>query len=284
MNEPNEPHHKSWLERISESLLRDPHSREELISIIREAKDRALIDSDALHMLEGVLGVIEMDVSDIMIPRPKMVMLESDMTAEQALPIITESTHSRFPVYDTSQDKIIGILLAKDLLRLPHNKQKLTHIQTVARAATFVPESKRLNVLLKEFRLKHNHMAIVIDEYGNVAGLITIEDVLEQIVGNIVDEYDIEEIATTNIKQINDHVAEVCALTPIEEFNKFFNKTFSAEEFDTIGGLVLQAFSHLPKTGETIELENLEITVLNASDRGIQLLRVYIHPVTEDSA
>ncbi len=283
MNEPQEPH-KSWLERISGSLLRDPHSREELISIIREAKDRALIDNDALQMIEGVIGVAEMDVSDIMVPRPKMVTLESDMTAEQALPIIIESTHSRFPIYNTSLDKIIGILLAKDLLRLAHTKQNITHIQTLARAATFVPESKRLNVLLKEFRLKHNHMAIVIDEYGNIAGLITIEDVLEQIVGNIVDEYDIHQSQPTHIKQVESKVAEVNALTPIEEFNTYFNKNFDEEAFDTIGGLILQAFSHLPKAGETIELENLEITILDASDRGIKRLRVYVKPPKENEA
>ena len=280
MNEPNEPP-KTWLSRISETLLRDPHTRDELVTIIREGKERALIDQDTLQMIEGVLKVTEMDVRDIMIPRPQMVTLESDMSVTQALPIITESAHSRFPIYDLSQDKIIGILLAKDLLQAADTNPLKTTIENFARPATFIPDNKRLSVLLKEFRLEHNHMAIIVDEYGNIDGLITIEDVLEQIVGDIEDEYDTEEQTKVHIKQVDVDIAEVNALTPIEEFNTHFEKQFDDEEFDTIGGLTLQAFSHLPKEGETVEIEDLEITILKANKRGIQLLRIYRNPPKE---
>lgn len=280
MTDDNEQH-KSWLERLSETLMRDPHNRDELMTIIREAKDRALIDQDAYQMIEGVLCVSEMDVDDIMIPRPQMVMIEADMVIADALPIITESNHSRFPVFDASKDKVTGILLAKDLLQLLHQDPQHTSIKKLIRPAIFIPASKRLNVLLKEFRLRHNHMAIVIDEYGNVDGLVTIEDVLEQIVGNIEDEYDAEDDEIAPIRQLEPAIAEVDALTSVPEFNAYFDKNLSDEEFDTIGGLVLQAFSHLPNTGETVEIEDLEITVLEASDRGIQKLRVYRNPPKE---
>ena len=194
---------------------------------------------------------------------------------QEVLAIVTESAHSRFPVFDASDNKVIGILLAKDLLQLLHDNSTYTSIHDLLRPAFFIPESKRLNILLREFRLKHNHMAIVIDEYGNIDGLVTIEDVLEQIVGSIVDEHDTDEEEIDYIKQIDANVAEIDALTPIEEFNKHFAKQFDDETCDTIGGLVLQKFSHLPKEGETIEIDDLEITVLQATNRGIQKLRVY---------
>lgn len=270
--------HKSWLDRLSETLMRDPHNRNELVTMIREAKDRALIDQDALQMIEGVIRVSEMDVDDIMIPRPQMVMIEANMVVADAIPLITDSNHSRFPVFESSQNKVIGILLAKDLLRLQHQHPEQTSIKELIRPAIFIPASKRLNVLLKEFRLRHNHMAIVIDEYGNIDGLVTIEDVLEQIVGNIKDEYDAEEDKASPIRQVEPDIAEVDALTSVAVFNDFFGKNLSDEEFDTIGGIVLQAFSHLPNIGETVEIEDLEITVLQASDRGIQKLRVYRNP------
>ena len=277
MTEENEQ--KSWLDRISETLMRDPHNRNELITIIREAKGRALIDQEALQMIEGVLRVAEMHVDDVMIPRPEMTMIEADMTAAEALPIITASNHSRFPVFDTSLDKVVGILLAKDLLQLLHLDPKTASISPLIRPATFIPASKRLNVLLKEFRLRHNHMAIVVDEYGNVDGLVTIEDVLEQIVGNIEDEYDADDVQQeSGIQQLEPRVTLVNARTSITAFNSFFGKNLSDEEFDTIGGIVLQAFSHLPKCGETVEIEDLEFTVLEASERGIQKLRVYRNP------
>lgn len=278
----DEPEHSRGLfGRLSDALLRNPHSRDELISIIGEAKDRAIIDADTHEMIEGVLRVNEMSVDDVMVPRPQMVMIEAEMNVADAIPVITQSAHSRFPVIDTGEDKILGILLAKDLLLYTDIKQANTKVVDFIRPATFIPETKRLNVLLKEFRLQHNHMAVVVDEYGNIAGLITIEDVLEQIVGDIEDEYDIEDTQEVMIKQIDVDIAEVNALTPVDEFNAYFDKQLDEETFDTIGGMVLQAFSHLPKTGETIEIEDLEITVLTASNRGIQSLRIYRNPPKE---
>ncbi len=281
MNDETEPH-TSWLDRISKTLMRDPHNLSELISTIREAKDRAIIDQDALQMIEGVIRVSQMCVDDIMIPRPNMVMIESDMTAQNALPIIIKSNHSRFPVFDTRENKVVGILMAKDFLQLMHTNPHSNSIQELIRPAIFIPDSKRLNVLLKEFRLRHNHMAIVIDEYGNVDGLVTIEDVLEQIVGNIEDEYDTQNRETkTHIKQVDPCIADVLAITPISEFNSYFAKNLSDEEFGTIGGVVLQAFSYLPKEGETIQIQDLNITVLKATDRGIHSLRINHNPLEE---
>lgn len=281
MNDNNQQN-KSWIERLSETLMRDPHNRNELLAMLHHAKDRTLIDPDALQMIEGVIHVSEMNVDDIMIPRPQMVMVEANMTLEEALPVITESNHSRFPVYDAGEDKVIGMLLAKDLLQLMHVSPGNTSIEKLVRPAFFIPDSKRLNVLLKEFRLRHNHMAIVINEYGNIDGLVTIEDVLEQIVGNIEDEYDAEDEAEeTHIKQIDPNITELHALTPIEEFNAYFGTQLSNEEFDTIGGIVLQAFSHLPKEGETVDVDGLEFTILEATERGIQRLRLYKTPPKE---
>lgn len=265
----------SLLKRLHRLLLRAPESNKELIDIICEAKERALIDNDSFRMIQGVLTLADTTVGDIMVPRPQMDMLEADMTIKEVLAIVTESAHSRFPIFDTSDNKVVGILLAKDLLQLLHDNPAHKNIQDLLRPAVFIPESKRLNVLLREFRLKHNHMAIVIDEYGNIDGLITIEDVLEQIVGSIVDEHDTDEAIVDYIKQLDVNVAEVNALTPIHDFNTHFEKNFDEEACDTIGGLVLQKFSHLPKKGETIEIDDLEITVLKATNRGIQKLRVY---------
>lgn len=264
---------KSWFERLSHALLREPQDREQLISLLRDAKQRQLLDDDALRMIEGVLQVSEMKVRDVMIPRPQMIMVKHDMTPEQALPVIIESTHSRFPVIGEDRDEVIGILLAKDLLPYRVGQDPTTvQIRDLVRPAVFIPESKRLDVLLNEFRLNRNHMAIVVDEYGGIAGLVTIEDVLEQIVGEIEDEYDIisEE---PNIRPLSDTEFVVKALTSIEEFNDYFHTNYSDEDFDTIGGLILQRFSHLPKRGESIEFDAFLVTVLNASNRGIQLLQ-----------
>lgn len=265
----------SWLTRLRRLFLRTPENNRELINIICHAKDIALIDNDSFRMIQGVLALSEMTAGDIMVPRPQMDMLEADMSIKEVLTIVTESAHSRFPVFDTSDNKVTGILLAKDLLQLLHNNPTQKNIQDLLRPPFLIPESKRLNILLREFRLKHNHMAIVIDEYGNIDGLVTIEDVLEQIVGSIVDEHDLNEDAIEYIKQLDVNVAEVDALTPIDHFNQHFDKHFDDEACDTIGGLVLQKFSHLPKEGETVEIDDLEITVLKATDRGIQKLRVY---------
>jgi magnesium and cobalt transporter len=264
---------KSWLKRLSHALLREPHDRRELIEILQDAKEHELLDSDAFKMIEGVLRVSEMKVRDVMIPRPQMVVVEEEQTPEQALPIIIQSAHSRYPVIGSSRDEVIGILLAKDILPFifAHEPKKIT-MHSLVRPATFIPESKRLDVLLKEFRLNRNHMAIVVDEYGGVAGLVTIEDVLEQIVGNIEDEYDILE-EQNFIQKVTDNEFTVKALTPIETFNNYFGTNFSTEDWDTVGGLILQKFSHLPKRGETTKLDDFNVTVLQTTSRGIKLLK-----------
>ncbi|MEO5703332.1 MAG: transporter associated domain-containing protein [Gammaproteobacteria bacterium] len=269
---------RSWFERLSHVLLGDePQDREDLTKLLRDAAQRNLIDIDALAMIEGVLEVAEMRVRDIMIPRSQMVVVEHDVEPEQFLPVIIESAHSRFPVIGESRDKVVGILLAKDLLTYFKNgKNSAFQLRDVLRPAIFVPESKRLNVLLKEFRANRNHMAIVVDEYGGVAGLVTIEDVLEQIVGEIDDEHDIEE--ESFITKHRDTSYTVKALTPIEEFNEHFSTDFSNEEFDTIAGLVVHHLGRLPKRGESLTLDNMRFKVLRADSRRIHLLRVNIPP------
>jgi len=270
----NDETHPSWFERISHALLREPQDRKQLIELLHDAKDRQLLDADALNMIEGVLQVSESQVRDVMIPRPQMVVVEEDMDPETAIPLIVKSAHSRFPVVGENRDNIIGILLAKDLLKLSTNEPHVgTKIRDLVRPATFIPESKRLDVLLKEFRLNRNHMAIVVDEYGGVAGLVTIEDVLEEIVGEIADEYDVAE-QDPFIKQMGDNEYSVKALTPIEEFNEYFNTDYEHEDFDTVGGLILQKFSHLPKAGEKIEFDDFKVRVVQAESRGIKLLHI----------
>lgn len=266
--------HKSWLERLTHFLAREPQDREQLLELLHDAKERQLLDSDALEMMEGVLNVSEMKVRDVMIPRPKMIVVDHDTRIEQALPIIIESAHSRFPVIGEDREDIIGILLAKDLLGyLNSEKHNDTHIRDLVRPAVFAPESKRLDVLLKEFRQNRNHMAIVVDEYGGVAGLVTIEDLLEQIVGDITDETDITNDEPF-IESVNDDEFLVRALIPIEDFNNFFGTDYADEDYDTFGGLVLQLFSHLPKRGESTQLDRFKITVVEATNRGIQRLRI----------
>jgi magnesium and cobalt transporter len=263
----------SWFKRMSQLLLREPQDRQQLMVLLRSAASRELLDAQALAMIEGVLQVSSMQVRDIMIPRSQMVVVERDAIPKEFLPIIIESAHSRFPVIGDTRDEVIGILLAKDLLG--HNINAMDHpfdIRKLIRPAIFIPESKRLNTLLQEFRINHNHMAIVVDEYGGIAGLITIEDVLEQIVGEIEDEYDVDE--DIFIKQHSETQYLVNALTPIEEFNEHFQDKLSDEEFSTIGGLVTQAFGHLPKRGESIIMDRYRIKVLQADNRRIKLLRV----------
>ena len=272
MNEDNDPH-PSWLERLSHALLREPHDRKELVELLHDAKNRHLLDADALTMIEGVLNVSEMKVRDVMVPRPQMVVVAEDSDPNKAIPIIVKSAHSRFPVVDSGNNQVIGILLAKDLLKFTSEIKPDLKVRDLIRPATFIPESKRLDVLLKEFRLNRNHMAIVVDEYGGVAGLVTIEDVLEQIVGDIVDETDPTE-EEPNIKQINNLEYSVKALTPIEEFNEYFNTEYDHEDFDTVGGLILHKMSHLPKSGETAEFDDFKITIIEAQSRGIKLIKV----------
>lgn len=262
----------SWLKRLSKALLREPQDREQLISLLREAEQRSLLDANALGMIEGVLQISQMQVRDIMIPRAQMVIIEQDKDPEEFLPLVIESGHSRFPVIGETRDEVVGILLAKDLLGYKLDPKQRFQIRDLLRTPVFVPESKHLNSLLQEFRHNHNHMAIVVDEYGGVAGLVTIEDVLEQIVGEIEDEYDIDE--ETYIKKLNDTQYTVKALTPIEEFNEYFSAHLNEKEFDTIGGLIMQALGHLPKRGETTNIGRFRFKVLHADNRRIRLLRV----------
>ncbi|MGA2343369.1 MAG: transporter associated domain-containing protein, partial [Steroidobacteraceae bacterium] len=244
----------------------------ELIEDLREASERGLFNGDALVMLEGVLAVADMQVRDIRVPRSQMVFVERDESPEKLVQLVVESGHSRFPVIGEDRDQILGILLAKDLLRLQIEGGEHFEIREYMRPVVFVPESKRLNVLLKEFRLSHNHLAMVVDEYGGVCGLVTIEDVIEQIVGEIDDEHDVEDDQT--IRRESDREFSVRALTPIAEFNEYFGTAFSDEEYDTIGGLLMQEFGRLPRRGETIQIGELEFRILRADRRRIDLLRV----------
>ncbi len=241
--------------------------------MLRAAARGGMIDADALSMIQGVLRVSDLQVRDIMVPRSQMVVLERDSAPQELLPAVTESGHSRFPVIGDDRDQVVGILLAKDLLRYyVDGGVGSFDIREVLRPAAFVPESKRLNVLLKEFRASRNHMAIVVDEYGGVSGLVTIEDVIEEIVGEIADEYDTDEDQT--IRREGDRQFAVQALTRVQEFNEYFGSRFSDEEYDTIGGLVMQQFGRLPRRGEAVTMEGLEFKVLRADRRRIDQLRV----------
>ena len=272
----NGPIHRSWLERLSHVLLGEPKDREQLIDLLRDAQQRRLLDSDALAMIEGVLQVSEMQVRDIMVPRAQMVVIEHDAGLQNILPVITESEHSRFPVIVENRDEVLGILLAKDLLGYFVPGRDVTfNVRDILRPAVFIPEGKRLNVLLKEFRANRNHMAIVVDEYGGVAGLVTIEDVLEQIVGEIEDEHDISEDAF--IKKHSTSNYTVKALTPIEDFNDYFGSDFSDAEFDTIGGLVVHDFGRVPRRGESLVIGRFRFKVLHADNRRVHLLQVSMH-------
>ncbi len=264
---------KTWIEKIGQVFANEPRSRGELVDLLSAAAENEVIDEDALNIMEGAMQVSDMQARDIMIPRAQMVVIKSDCSLEEILPQIIRSAHSRYPVIDESPDDILGILLAKDLLPQILNKDLSNFkIEELLRPTVVVPESKRLNVLLREFRENRNHMAIVIDEYGGVAGLVTIEDVLEEIVGEIEDETDAE--ADRFIRRISDNDFFVKALAPIEEFNNYFEASFSTEEFDTIGGLVLQAFGHLPTRNEVTTIGNYEFKVINADQRKIHSLRM----------
>jgi magnesium and cobalt transporter len=263
-----------WLKRITQSMSGEPRDLAELVENLREASERGLFDGDALVMLEGVLAVADMQVRDIMVPRSQMVFVERDESPEKLVELVVESGHSRFPVIGEDRDQILGILLAKDLLRLQAAADEDFEIREYMRPVVFVPESKRLNVLLKEFRRSHNHIAMVVDEYGGVCGLVTIEDVIEQIVGEIDDEHDVEDDQT--IRKERPREFTVRALTPIDKFNEYFSTAFSDEEYDTIGGLLMQEFGRLPRRGETIKIGDLEFRILRADRRRIDLLRVTV--------
>jgi magnesium and cobalt transporter len=262
-----------WLRRIVDSFTGEPRDLEQLSDVLEDARERGLIDNDVLAMLEGVLQVSEIQVRDVMVPRSQMVVVSRDDPAEKILPVVIESGHSRFPVVGNDRDDVAGILLAKDLLRVfAEGGADDFDIRECLRPAVFIPESKRLNVLLKEFRVSHNHMAIVVDEYGGVSGLLTIEDLLEQIVGDIGDEYDVDE--ADGIRKEAERTFAVPALTRIEEINTVFGTRFSNEEFDTLGGLVLHELGRMPRRGEAIEIGGLEIKVVRADRRRIESLRV----------
>jgi magnesium and cobalt transporter len=262
---------RAWFQRLGQALSGEPRDREELLELLNDARERNLFDADAQTMLEGVLQVADMQVRDVMIPRAQMVALEKDMDIAGALAVLSESGHSRFPVVGEDRDKIIGIVLAKDLLNhFVDGEDTDFNIREYLRPAPFVPESMRLNVLLKKFRASRNHMAIVADEYGGVAGLVTIEDVLEQIVGDIDDEYDVDDEA--RILKHTDSRYTVKAVTPVEDFNEYFGTLLSDDEFETVGGLVTHAFGHLPKRGEKIELSGFRFKVLRADSRRLHLL------------
>lgn len=268
--------HRTWLERLSHFLLREPKDREQLLELLRDAEQRHLLDQHALGMIEGVLQVSDMQVRDIMIPRAEIVFVHHDTMPSEFLPIIIESGHSRFPVFDGNQE-VIGILLAKDMLRYNFNAEQNQFVMANAiRPALFVPESIRLDRLLQEFRIKRHHMAIVVDEYGGVAGLVTIEDVLEQIVGEIEDEYDDSEDDAT-IKKYSPTRYIVKANTSIIEFNDYFKDSLpTSSEIATIDDFVMHAFGYLPKRGETIQIGKYLFKVLHADGRHIRLLRVVL--------
>lgn len=265
-------HRKSWLERLGLAFTGEPQDREQLLEILRDAQQRNLFDHYALAMIEGVFEVMDEQVRDVMIPRSQMVVVEEDEKLEEVLKIVVPSGHSRFPVIGDNRDEVIGILLAKDLLQYATQSKDSFDLRDIIRPAVFIPESKHLNTLLREFRSNRNHMAIVVDEYGGVSGLVTIEDVLELIVGEIDDEHDQEE--GINIRSQSKGNYLVAALTEIEEFNEYFQTDFDDEEFDTVGGVILGHLGHMPKRGEQIELNGFGFKVLSADSRRIHRLQV----------
>ncbi|EEG06900.1 HlyC/CorC family transporter [Pseudogulbenkiania ferrooxidans] len=261
-----------WLERLSTLLLREPEDRKELVELLHSAFERDLLDAEALGMIEGVLSVSELTVRDVMVSRSLMDVVRHDETVEKLLPFVIETGHSRFPVIGDDKDDVQGILLAKDLLRYFHQPATFKLVD-ILRQAVFVPESKPLNLLLRDFRTTRNHMAIVVDEYGGVAGLVTIEDVIEQIVGDIEDEYDNDDSAD-NIIPVRGQRYRVKALTEIADFNHYFDTGFADNDVDTIGGLVISLFGHLPKRGETVQSDDLRFTVIRTDGRRLHTLLV----------
>jgi len=273
----------NWFYRLGQLLKRgEPGGLSDTVALLHDAQHRDLLDPDAMEMIEGVLQVAEMRVRDVMLPRSQMVVVNREDTPEELVRIALESGHSRFPVIEDSRDEVIGILLAKDLLAyaMPGNAE--FSVRDVLRQAVFVPESKRLDTLLKEFRSSHNHLAVVVDEYGGVAGMVTIEDVLELIVGEIEDEHDIDEDQT--IRPHSEDSFTVEALTEIDEFNEYFGADLSDEEYDTIGGLVMAALGHLPKRGETCTIGRFSFTVQRADRRRIHTLQMQLLPEVDETS
>jgi magnesium and cobalt transporter len=263
---------RSWLDRLTHFISGEPQTKSDLEEVLSLAEEHEIIDQDARKIMEGALLVTNMQVRDIMIPRAQMIVIDSDESVQEALPKIIDAGHSRFPVIGDGIDDVIGILLAKDLLPLVERDSAPPTLRQLMRPVIAVPESKRLNVLLREFRQNRNHMAIVIDEYGGIAGLITIEDVLEEIVGEIEDETDVAE--KKPIRPMSDGTFFVEALTAIDDFNAFFDTEFSDDEFDTIGGVVVNAFGQLPSRNQSIQLNHFEFSVIRADERRLSSLRV----------
>lgn len=265
---------RTWAQKLLQAFNGEPSTREELVDLIQDAEHRDLIDIDTKEMIEGVLDVAELKVRDIMIPRSQMVTIDKNQSVEEFLPIVIQTQHSRYPVVSENKDHIEGILLAKDLLAYGfHLVDEPFSLEQVMRPAVIVPESKRVDALLKEFRSKRYHMAIVVDEYGGVSGLVTIEDILEEIVGDIEDETD-EDESRGDIRRISAHRFNVKALTAIEDFNDYFRTDFADDEYDTIGGLVAHNFGHLPEVGESLFIGDLNFKVTAADRRRIQQLQV----------
>jgi len=268
----NDPSRPSLLERLSALILREPGDREQLVQLLRSAYSRNLLDADAMSIIEGAMTVSEMQVRDIMVPRAQVDFIDIKEPVESIIPQVISTAHSRFPVIDDNRDDVIGVLLAKDLLRYYAGEEEF-NVREMLRPAVFVPEAKRLNVLLREFRASRNHMAIVVDEYGGVAGLVTIEDVLEQIVGDIEDEYDFDE-ASDNILPEQGGRFRVKALTQIADFNAAFDTRFPDEAADTVGGLIIKELGRLPKRGESVVIEGVRFNVLRADSRRVYTLLV----------
>jgi magnesium and cobalt transporter len=269
-----DPRPKSWIDKIIQIFSDEPTDTNSLLELIRNAKKDQVLDADALSIIEGALQVSNMQVRDIMIPKAQVITVNAKLSKQEILEIITSASHSRFPIVEETVEHVLGILLAKDLLpMLIGDNDSKFNVKDMARPATVVPESKRLNVLLKEFRQTRQHMAIVIDEYGDMSGAVTIEDVLEQIVGEIEDEHDIDDDSL--IKKFEDGSYSVKALTPLDEFDDYFNTNLDQNDSTTIGGLVLQTFGHIPERGESVKINSLNITVLSADSRQIKLLKIY---------
>lgn len=274
---------KGFFEKFSQLFQGEPKNREELVEVIQDANDRKLIDQDTKHMIEGVLEVSGLKVRDIMIPRSQMITIDKSQTVDQFLPIMIDSAHSRFPIINEDKDHVEGILLAKDLLKFVFSHESESfELSSILRPAVVVPESKRVDKLLKEFRSERYHMAVVVDEFGGVSGLITIEDILEEIVGEIEDEFDEDESAQEDIRRINKSVFSVQALTPIDDFNGYFNTNFVDDEVDTIGGMIAHAFGHLPENGEIIELDQFQFKIIAADRRRIIQLQVKVPEAQQD--
>lgn len=272
MKQPTNDEPKSWIERLGQALLREPQDLNQLLQMLRDANQKQLIDDDMLSMLEGVIRFSALSARDIMIPRAQMVVVKDKATREEVFQLVAKHGHSRYPVVLENKDEIIGILHAKDLLALEDNDEDC-QLNELARPAPVIPESKKLNILLNELRINRNHMAIVVDEYGGVSGFITIEDILEQIVGDIEDEFDIDEDAFIKKHQNGKYIIK--AHMPIEEFNDYFDYNYNHEAFDTIGGMLMKACDHVPNFGEIIKIDNGQFKILNADNRRIKLVEFY---------